>query len=91
MTPKALAGMAVAFPHSVKQLIGGLPEGVVLYRYSPLGAGRSSYLLIDVQSRTAAAVDPLGATTGSSGDTACASDPLVIRTTNCSSVDIPRS
>jgi len=60
MTPKALAGMAVAFPHSVKQLIGGLPEGVVLYRYSPLGAGRSSYLLIDVQSRTAAAVDPLG-------------------------------
>jgi rhodanese-related sulfurtransferase/glyoxylase-like metal-dependent hydrolase (beta-lactamase superfamily II) len=41
-------------------MIGGMPEGVVLFRYSPLGAGRSSYLLIDVQSQTAAAVDPLG-------------------------------
>lgn len=37
-----------------------MPEGVVLFRYSPLGAGRSSYLLIDVQSQTAAAIDPLG-------------------------------
>jgi glyoxylase-like metal-dependent hydrolase (beta-lactamase superfamily II)/rhodanese-related sulfurtransferase len=44
----------------VKQQIGGLPEGVVLFRYSPLGAGRSSYLLVDVQSKTAAAMDPLG-------------------------------
>ena len=32
----------------------------MLFRYSPLGAGRSSYLLIDVQSQTAAAIDPLG-------------------------------
>jgi hydroxyacylglutathione hydrolase len=50
--------MVAPYPH-VKQSMGGLPEGVVLYRYSPLGAGRSSYLLIDTQSRTAAAIDPL--------------------------------
>src|SRR5262245_29076229 len=46
----------------VKQQIGGMPDGVVLFRYSPLGAGRSSYLLVDVQSKTAAAMDPLGET-----------------------------
>ena len=37
-----------------------MPDGVILYRYSPLAVGRSAYLLIDIQSQTAAAVDPLG-------------------------------
>lgn len=37
-----------------------MPDGVVLYRYSPLTAGRSAYLLIDLESQTAVAVDPLG-------------------------------
>lgn len=44
----------------MKQTIGGMPEGVFLFRYSPAASGRSSYLLVDVPSRTAAAVDPLG-------------------------------
>lgn len=37
-----------------------MPDGVIFYRYSPPAAGRSAYLLIDLQSQTAAAVDPLG-------------------------------
>ena len=44
----------------MKQLIGGMPDGVVLYRYSPPATGRSSYLMIETQSGTAAAVDPQG-------------------------------
>ena len=44
----------------MKQILGGLPEGVSLFRYSPPATGRSSYLLVDTQSRTAAAIDPLG-------------------------------
>src|SRR5262245_56801442 len=61
MEPDPLSlGTPVAPCKIVKQLIGGMPEGVKLYRYSPLGAGRSSYLLIDSLSQTAAAVDPQG-------------------------------
>lgn len=44
----------------MKQTIGGMPEGVFLFRYSPPATGRSSYLLVDAPSQTAATIDPLG-------------------------------